>query len=330
MLVLSFRDMSVPRCGAVTSGYFYRLPGVTPHIAWDPAPTLTLESWFNAGALLEGKRVCFLVHGFNVNRDFGYTGLGAVSQEMTPHCGALSMVAPPADLDVSGIDILVPVLWAGDWYLPINYPFLLPDIRLTGRYFAELILSPSINPASVSFITHSMGARVVLETVQQTMAMAGIRKTPIFDTCLFTAPAVSDQVFDDPDYAQAVAAVRRFVVVSSPADTTLSGAFVWGNGVEQALWPRDPGADIALGLTGPRLHKNSAALGKTQWYEIPATIGQNHSDYLPRPLAPPPPPVLPNGWFEKSINIGRLAKAVLERRTPPPPCPPASPVLPYV
>jgi hypothetical protein len=320
MLVLSFRDMTTARCSAVTAASFFELSQVDPEFDWKGPPPLRSVTWLQAGARLAGKHVGFLVHGFNVNRDFGYTGFGAVSQEMTYGEGALPVAGFPrarANLAVAGIDLLVPVLWAGDWYLPVNYPFLLPDIRRTGAYFADLFLSGAARPARVSFMTHSMGARVVLETVQQTLSGAAARqRPPVFETCLFTAPAVSDEVLDDSNYADAVAAVERFVVVSSRADTVLSGAFPWGNAVEQALWPRDPGADDALGRYGPRLKPGSAALGKTEWYEIPLNVGQNHGDYVPSPLAPVDVDY-PNGWFAKCLDIGKLGQAVLEWETPP-------------
>lgn len=122
--------------------------------------------------------------------------------------------------------------------------FLLPDVRLTRKYFAQLIASSATQMARVSFVTHSMGARVVLETVQQTLIAAkkSGRRTPRFDTAILTAAATSDEVLDDPDYADAVAAIERFVIVSSRADTVLSGAFPLGDAVEQFLWPHDPGA----------------------------------------------------------------------------------------
>lgn len=332
MLVLSFRDMSTPRASAVTSAAMYHLAAVSPALAWEPPPRLSLMSWSDVSAAVAGKHVCFVVHGFNVDRDNGYTSFGAASQEMTAS-GALPLLGPPdgpQNLAVAGVDLFVPVLWAGDWYLPINYPFLLPDIRLTGKYFADLIVSSATQMSRVSFVTHSMGVRVVLETVRQALAAAakGKFRLPIFDTAMFTAAAASDEVLDDPDYADAVAAIDRFVIVSSRSDTVLSDIFPVGNAVEQALWANDPGADDALGRYGPRLKTGSAALGKTEWYEIPQGTDPrdniNHNDYFPWPWAPTPP--YPNGWALKSVTIGKISQAVMNSQ--PPPWPPAKPVVP--
>src|SRR5450432_3272398 len=239
MLVLSFRDMSVPQRGAVTSAAMFDVDPVDAGLRWIPPPALKLAAWADVERAVRGKHVCFLVHGFNVDRDSGYTELGSFGQELAAD-GALIGVPKPAgplNLHAAGIDVVIPVLWVGDWFSPINYPFVLPDIRLTGKYFADLIASSATQMSRISFVSHSMGARVVLETVQSSVAAAaraGSRR-PVFDTLILTAAAVSDEVLDDPDYADAVDAVRRFVVVSSRADQVLSGAFPAGNLVEQLL-----------------------------------------------------------------------------------------------
>ncbi len=322
MLVVSFRDMTTRQCSAVTTAAIYDVAVPNANPIWNPAPRFTLRSWADLGETFHGKHVCFVVHGFNVNRDRGYTGLGAFSQELGPF-GALAGLLPPHDLHLQGFDLVVPVLWSGDWYLPINYPFLLPDVRLTGQYFADLILSSATRMSRVSFFTHSMGARVVLEAVQQTMAQARDKgwTTPVFETAIFTAAATSDEVLDSEFYSDAVDAIGRFVVVSSRADTVLSGAFPLGNAVEQALWRNDPGADEALGRFGPRLKRGSKALGKTAWFDVAgrdatgASIAQDHGDYLPEPWNAVAG--IPNGWSSKRIGIGTLAQAIFDNQTPP-------------
>jgi hypothetical protein len=328
MLVLSFRDMTVGSRGGVTSAAVYNLKDVTPAFAWNPAPPFTLAGWSDVQLALQGKHVGFLVHGFNVGRDSGYTALGALGQELAGAGVLPTLPQPPGafNFHAAGVDVVVPVLWPGDGYGPLYYPFLLGDVRLVGKYFSDFIRSAATQMARVSFLTHSMGARVVLETVQQTVVAAAKsgQRVPIFDTAVMTAAATSDEVLDDPNYAAAVDAIRRFVVVSSRADKVLSLAFPSGNLMEQILTFNDPGADDALGRYGPRLKAQSKALGKTEWYEIPAQIGQDHGDYLPHPDTPTPP--YPNGWFDKSLRIGQLAEAVFDGGVPP--WPPAKPVTP--
>jgi hypothetical protein len=327
MLVLSFRDMTTPRCSAVTTAATYWLRPVAPATVWNPAPggLLTLATWDETKAQLQNKHVCFLVHGFNVDRDGGYTGLGALAQEMTGDGILPGLVAPgvAADLKTAGVDVIVPVLWSGDWYLPINYPFLLPDIRATADHFADFIWSSATQMAEVSFVTHSMGARVVMETVQRAVANAGSKTIPAFDTALFTAGAIPDDCLDLPDFAAAVGAFRQIGVVSSMSDTVLSGDFPSGNAVEQALWANDHGSDRALGRYGPALKPGSPARAKTTWYPVPRTTFQRHNEYLPSPLDPNVRPGYPNGWDAKRVAIGQMAQAALDG-TPPPI--PASPI----
>jgi enamine deaminase RidA (YjgF/YER057c/UK114 family) len=326
VLVLSFRDMSTSRCSAVTSAAMYWLRPVDAKTPWSPAPggRLTLATWDETAAALRNKHVCFLVHGFNVDRDGGYTGLGALAQEMTG-LGPLPKLKPAslaADLSTAGVDVIVPVLWAGDWYLPINYPFLLPDIRVTADHFADLIWSAATQMRRVSFVTHSMGARVVMETVQRVVAKAAGKAIPAFDTAVFTAGAIPDDCLDLPDFADAVDAFRQVVVVSSASDTVLSGDFPAGNAVEQALWANDHGSDRALGCDGPSIKADSKARSKTTWYPIPRTDFQRHNDYLPSPLDPHPTAGYVNGWNDKRVRIGKLAKAALEGSPAPLPASP--------
>jgi hypothetical protein len=325
MYVLSFRDMSVNACAGVTAAAIYDLGGVPVTRSWWPAQSpfrYRLVDFADFAMQTRGKHVCFLVHGFNVDRDSGYSGFGAAAQEMGAD-GALYVQNPPLDLYAPQIDFAVPLLWAGDGILPLNYPFLLGGIRSTGRYFAQFLTGAKLACDRISFVTHSMGARVVLECVQQSVVMAGQKgfKMPVVDHVIFTAGAASDEVLDDPDYAAAVDAVQNFVVVSSRADTVLSEAFPAGNAVEQALWNNDPGADDALGRYGPRLKPGSKALGKTRWFPMPAAgrdaiyAPPNHGDYFPKPWAPVPG--YPNGWAEDPVIIGQLSQAILGGQTPP-------------
>jgi hypothetical protein len=321
MLVLSFRDMATPRASAVTSAATYWLQPVAPVTAWNPAPggLLKLATWDETAQLLRNKHVCFLVHGFNVDRDGGYTGLGALAQEMTGDGLLPTLVAPgvAADLKTAGVDVIVPVLWAGDWYLPFNYSFLLGDIRTTADHFADFFWSSATQIRRASFVTHSMGARVVMETVQRVVANAGSKAIPSFDTALFTAGAIPDDCLDLPDFAAAVGAFRQIGVISSESDTVLSGDFPLGNAVEQALWSNDHGSDRALGYDGPSLKPGSPARAKTTWYPVPRTTFQRHNEYLPSPLDPDVRKGYKNGWDAKRVVIGQMAQATLDG-TPPP------------
>lgn len=318
MYIVSFRDMALVRCGGVTSAAVYEVDPIGPQYAWAPPQpqTLKLASWDAVQKAFRRKHVLFLIHGFNVDRNHGFTSLGSLAQEFTGK-GPLSVLPSPqaVDLLMPSVDLVVPVLWPGDWYLPINYPFVLPDARATGRNFADFILSSATQMARVSFLSHSFGARVVLETVQHTVAANPDYAIPMFDTAILTAAAASDTVLDDPNYHAAVNAMRKIIVVSAATDSVLSGAFPFGNAVEQALWDNDPGPDTALGHSGPRLKASSSARNKTVWYDVGTlqpTVNQQHGDYLPAPDKAVPG--YPNGWSDKRERVAELAQAVMQGR----------------
>ena len=312
--------MAVARCGAVTSAAIYEIDPLDVQYSWSPARPqwLKLASWDAVASAFRRKHVLFLVHGFNVNRDNGYTGLGAFAQELQGK-GPLSGLLPPQtslELAVPGVDLVVPVLWPGDWYLPINYPFVLPDARATGAHFADFALSSATRMARVSFFSHSFGARVMLEAVKATLSAKAAYAAPIFDTAILAAAAASDTVLDDDYYADAVTALRRIVVVSAGTDQVLADAFPLGNAVEQALWANDEGLDVALGHSGPRLKAASAARSKTSWYDtgvLDPPVDQQHGDYIPAPGDTSSG--LPNGWSPKRERVGSLVRSVLRNRS---------------
>ena len=329
MYVLSFRDMSQRARGAVTAGTLYALDPLNAGYPWNPAQPgqLRVEDPGRFAQAVRGAHVCFVVHGFNVNRDRGFAGGGAMAQEFQGQ-GPLSGLPVPywLNLLVPGVHFFVPVLWPGDWFLPVNYPFVLPAARSVGRYFAQWLASQQATMGRASFFSHSFGARVVLETIQDAVAGGPDPRLPIIDTAVLTAAAASDTVLDSRFYAQAVTALRRIVVVSAPTDEVLTNWFPLGNAVEQALWSNDPGPDIALGRDGPALVADSPARKKTTWYVVTDTRGptgarvdQLHGDYMPAPWEPltPNSANYPNGWSDKRERISELTQTVMEGVAPP-------------
>jgi hypothetical protein len=324
MYVLSFRDMSLRARGAVTSASLFKVDPVDQAYAWDPFQALTLRPADPVGFAqdVQGAHVCFIVHGFNVNRDSGFGAGGAMAQEFKGQ-GPLSYLAGSAMLDLMtpAVDLFIPVLWPGDWYNFLNYPGVLGTARNVGRNFAAFLTSSQATMRRASFFTHSFGVRVALETMQEAIRpqsrVGQGRPAPVFDTALLTAAASSETVLDSPFYADAVAALQQITVVSAPTDGVLTWAFPIGNPVEQALnLGRDPGDNVALGRDGPLLKTGSPASAKTNWFVVTdaaapgARISQGHGDYMPAPSDPVPP--LPNGWSDKRERIARLSQAIFD------------------
>jgi hypothetical protein len=310
MYVLSFRDLAAPRSGAVTSAVMLELRGVDPAWAWNNPLSLRnrigqgqagVLSWAEVSAALRDKRVCFLVHGFNVNRDHGYTGEGALAQELLG-LGPVFAGQPPAAM----VDLVIPVLWPGDWILPgVNYPFELGDVRATGERFAEFLRSEAQTASRVSFVSHSLGARVVLETVAR--AVAAGKPASELDLAILTAAAADDDVLDDPRYRMAIGALRQILVVSSMDDDVLGRVFPLGDAVEAALWQGEKASSRALGRFGPKaLKPGSAAAGKVRWFDIDPAEKVGHDHYFPEPWMKTP---LANGYDPRRQRLSEFLRA---------------------
>jgi hypothetical protein len=298
---LAFRDIASSSTG-VTSGELYALDQAGPALTW-PQARLTGADWVpwaQVPDVFRNQRVCFVIHGFNTNVDHGVKAGGPMSQEYEG--------LGPLGLAMSGADIVVTVLWPGDGLIGWSWFTALAHTKTVGARFADFLTSSAFTGSEVSFISHSLGARVVLETVAQTSRRTSRIR---FDTAVLTAAAVDDTALDDERLAAGSAALRRIVILSSVADGVLKVFFTAGAAVESALW-NDYDTDLrALGRYGPAFKADSASPAKTEWYDILSSEGQDHGDYLPMGWAPPPPPP-PNGWSSKRQKVARFCCDVFD------------------
>ncbi len=125
----------------------------------DP-PNLRMMSPAEVKNLLFGKNILFAVHGFNVNQ-----------------CEAVSSFAAfDARLGLGDAGIVVGVLWPGDAWIPVvNYPFEGNDARNSGNNLADYCNTELGGALSLSFVSHSLGVRVVLQAVAQLEAEGASR-----------------------------------------------------------------------------------------------------------------------------------------------------------
>src|SRR5690348_14676064 len=102
---------------------------------------------------IRGRHVLIATHGFNVNRADGIASLGN---------WASILQLPPASAFLG-------LLWPGDsiWAHGLDYPDEPKVADRAGALLATFIDENFQNAASVSFASHSLGARVVLSTIEK-------------------------------------------------------------------------------------------------------------------------------------------------------------------
>ena len=101
---------------------------------------------------IRGRHVLIATHGFNVNRADGIACL-------SNWASLLQLPQPSA---------FVGLLWPGDsvWAHGLDYPEE-PKIADEAGALLAAFINANFGAASISFASHSLGARVVLETISQ-------------------------------------------------------------------------------------------------------------------------------------------------------------------
>jgi pimeloyl-ACP methyl ester carboxylesterase len=203
--------------------------------------------------LIAGRSVLFAIHGYNNNQSEALCKLTRLEQA----------------LELPKSIVLLGVLWPGDSVAGfISYPVEKPTAAATGQRLAKFCNKRLSGIGEMSFLSHSLGARVALEAVRglrgnirAVVLMAGA----IERTCL------------EKEYADAFVKADTVHVLASRKDNVLRWAFPAGNFfgqlIDRTAWP----LSAALGYAGP-----PKAVGKTRppWI-IDDGEDYDHGDYLP-------------------------------------------------
>ena len=165
--------------------------------------------------------------------------------------------------------LFVGVLWPGDFWIPfINYPAEAGDAVQCGRALARYANAHLTAASDLSFISHSLGGRLVLEAVRQLGRRAR-------EVCLLAA-AVDDNCLSTRQYQLARQNAARISVLASRGDTVLRLAYPFGDFFSDVFYDDDSPSRAALGYHGPR-----PRLGpETVHAQIPGKR-YGHGDYLP-------------------------------------------------
>ena len=203
-----------------------------------------------------GLDLVLATHGFNVDRQRAVETLSAWSQLCK---------LPPTSLFVG-------VLWPGDsQFVPvIDYPIEGSEAVASGKVLARFVNEHAGGAASISLVSHSLGARMILEALEDLERDA--RRV------ILMAAAIEDDCLAN-EYQRAAAKAAELYVLASRSDAVLEFAFPGGNLIGEILMRGHPYCRTALGREGPS--KPVALDQRGGIWQIPDDWDYGHGDYLP-------------------------------------------------
>ena len=205
---------------------------------------------------VRGRDIVLATHGFNVGRASGVRALSRWAKRIR----------------LPGAALLMGVLWPGDSrFLPIlDYPVEGEVAIQSGRILAAFLNQNATSAASISLVSHSLGGRMILETldkleleVRRLVVMAGA----IEDDCLVR------------EYQAAAEKPSEIYTLASRADWVLEFAFPIGNPIGEIIMQGHPYFKAALGRNGPSAPIPLAQRGGA--WQIPDAWDYGHLDYMP-------------------------------------------------
>ena len=253
---LDFRANDVG--GPVVGPYLYEGDGTAANL------NLTLVPYQQIAQVVAGRDLLLATHGFNVSRRHGACSLGLLDQY----------------LNLGPAGLVIAMLWPGDSWLPIvDYPIEGNVAVDCGTRLADFCNQYCLGANSISFFSHSLGARFVLEAIMHLVPDVRV-------VCL-TAGAINRDCLV-AEYARAAGKCRQIAVLASHRDDVLKVAFTVGDPLANLLHPDHTPFQAALGYDGPPpLNPQPVA----RPWQIPDVLDFTHDSYLPpnQPGVPPAP-----------------------------------------
>lgn len=226
---------------------------------------------------IQGRDVLLGTHGFHVNRADGIGNLSHWSEWLR--------------LGANGF--FVAVLWPGDarWVPFIDYPIEGDEAIKSGQLLAAYLAANFQGANSLSFTSHSLGGRMVLEAVRN------LPNTFKLNTITLMAAAIDDTCLSN-EYKDAAGRVGKISVLASSCDDVLKWAFPVGNPVSGILTRGDPYWHGALGRFGPNPPDQPSNLSKTP--VLPDSWDFGHHSYINCTGAAVGPPTESGAFFPPS------------------------------
>ncbi len=216
---------------------------------------------------VQGRDVLLGTHGFHVNRADGMNNLSHWNEW----------------LQLGSNGFFVAVLWPGDsrWLPFVDYPLEGNEAIQSGRVLAAYLRNKFVGVNSISFASHSLGARVMLETIRN------LGQAFQLESLTLMAPAIDDTCLVG-EYRNSSAAMKKVSVLASSRDEVLKLAFPAGNTFAGIVTRGEPYWHGALGRYGP----NPADQPGNLWQapNLPDNWAYGHHDYINAqgPVAGPP------------------------------------------
>jgi hypothetical protein len=181
-------------------------------------------------AAVLGKHVIFTAHGFNVDQKDAYAELGNWQTLL--------------QLDDSYL--FIGMAWPGDssWLGPLCYPGEGRQAMQCGDLLADFIEAHCTGAIDLSFVSHSLGARFILQAIKSLDPSFTVRQVAIM------AGAINDDCLTN-EYADAAERIGKINLLCSKKDEVLELAFPPGNIFEGIIDKGNPYWSGALGRTGP-------------------------------------------------------------------------------
>lgn len=214
---------------------------------------------------IRGKNVLIGTHGFNVNRQSGIDSLSCWDSLL--------------DLGPNGI--FVGLLWPGDsvWLHALSYPEEPRIANEAGQLIGPWVDENLSDAATISFASHSLGARVILETIS--------KMTLRIRLCAVMAGAIDDNCLNS-EFQPIVTRINEVAVLASKKDAVLADAFPIGNILGGVIAAGHPWFHTALGRSGPAKPWPACFVAP---FQIPDNWNYGHHNYLEVDPAPPPIPL---------------------------------------
>lgn len=207
---------------------------------------------------IRGREVYFATHGFEVNQNDGIAHLSYWLSSLK-----------------IGSAVPMGLLWPGDCIIPIFVDYIVEgrEAISSGNLFAEFLNTNLTGAVSLSFASHSLGARVVLQTISGLSNNLHVRRT------LLMAGAIDDDCLTG-EYSSAANNIDEISVLASTRDDVLAFAFPLGNPLQGIIDGGHPYHRAALGRTGPAPPYPPGNRLQPNW-QIPSNLAYGHKSYLP-------------------------------------------------